>query len=325
MRVVNVKTPKSYKIQIEKGLVKHNLMPKGTIISDVNIAKTYNSLIKNNKSLIIGSGEKNKSNSVYFKIIERLNNEKTIIAFGGGVVGDIAGFVAATYKRGISLIQIPTTLLAMVDSGIGGKNGINLGKKKNYIGTVYQPEVVLIDPLFLETLPDIEFQNGVAEIIKYAAVFNKPALERLEEPLSLENQDLEKIIFQCCEVKAKIVKKDEQDKGHRHTLNFGHTIGHAIEILYNLPHGQAISIGMIKELELGEKLGIIDQEKIEEVRKVLEINNLPTKLPKNSDTDKIIELIKADKKGTFVFAFDKRNFNVEVSEEKVREVLVSWS
>jgi 3-dehydroquinate synthase len=321
MKKIRVKTTKTHEIYIEKGLVKYSILPEATIITDKNISQNYPQLIKKHKTFVLAAGEKSKSEDIYLKIIKKLNKDNSIIAFGGGVVGDIAGFVASTYKRGISLIQIPTSLLAMIDSSIGGKNGINLGDRKNYLGTIYQPEIILIDPLFLEELPKKEFQNGVAEIIKYSIIFGQPNIKRLQKGVSADDEDLEEIIFQSCKIKAKIVGKDEFDKDYRHTLNFGHTIGHAIELLHGLSHGEAISIGMMYEAELGKKLGMISSEVIDNLEKALKANNLPTKLPENYDADKILNLMKTDKKGELIFSLSKKHHNIQIKEEIIRSVL----
>lgn len=310
-------------IKIRKGIVGGRKLPGGFVITDKNVFKNYKRLIEQsgNRYFVIKSGENSKSIETYAKIIKNLKDDDRIISFGGGVVGDIAGFVASTYKRGVPLIQVPTTLLAMVDSSIGGKNGINLKKKKNYLGTIYQPKMVLIDPLFLETLPLNEFRNGIAEIIKYGMIFNKPLLKRIEKKLNATDEDLERIIACCCKIKAKVVELDEQDKGYRHTLNFGHTIGHALELLHNLKHGQAISIGMIKEAELGKRLGLIKDEEINLLRRALNINGLQTELPRGADIDKIIELMKADKKGPLVFALSQKHPSIKIDIGLVGDIL----
>jgi len=316
--IIRVNTTKNYEIKIGNGIITN--LPEGFIITDKNVYNFYGNLIRGN-SFILKPGEKSKNLITYREIVEKLSEsgEERIIAFGGGVIGDIAGFVASTYKRGIELIQVPTTLLAMVDSSIGGKNGINISNKKNYIGTIYQPNGVLIDPSFLETLPEHEFKNGLAEVIKYFAVFNKPNIKKLEN-ISKFN-DIEKIITECCQMKVNVVERDEFDKGYRHILNFGHTIGHAIELLYGLSHGEAISIGMIKELKAGIKLGIINRTKLDEIENLLISNKLPTELPYNSNLEKIISLIKSDKKGKFIFSFNEKNYNVLLDEKIIREVL----
>lgn len=320
--IIKINLKPEYEIEIERGVIINKGLPEGFVICDKNIFKKYKNLIKGD-CFVVKAGEKNKSVKSYLKIMEKLSETDTskIIAFGGGVVGDLAGFVASTYKRGINFIQVPTSLLAMIDASIGGKNGVNLGEKKNYIGTIYQPEKVLIDSLFLKSLSKKEFRNGIAEMIKYAVVFNKPELNRFEFKVNSKDEDFGKLIEESCEVKVGVVEKDVDDKGLRHVLNFGHTIGHAIELLSGLSHGEAISIGMIKELELGVQEGLIEKEKLEKVRKCLEKNNLPVEFPVNIDKEKVLELMKKDKKGSLVFSFDEKNYNVRIEEEKIRKFL----
>lgn len=312
-----IKTSKPCKITLQEGIILKNKLPTGVIITDENLARVYPPLLMGRECIVIKSGEESKSLNTYFEILNRLKEPERIIALGGGVVGDLAGFVASTYKRGIPLIQIPTSLLAMVDSSLGGKTGVNLNEKKNYIGTIYQSEEVLIDTDFLNTLPADEFENGVAEIIKYAYLFNNPSLERLQNKLSPTDKDLQEIIFSCCKNKAEIVQQDELDRGLRHILNFGHTIGHAIELLYNLKHGRAISIGMVKEFELANKLGII-KEDVSTLKKALKANNLPVDFIKDTDYSKIIDIMKSDKKGELTFSFNRDSYSVKVSEEVIK-------
>ena len=319
--IIKVQASKKYHIKIEEGLITKIGLPLGFIITDTNLSSLYTRLIENRIFLAITAGEESKSIGSYTNVIERLGREgekvKEIVAFGGGVVGDLAGFVASTYKRGIPLVHVPTSLLAMVDSSIGGKNGINLGNKKNYLGTIYQPSAVLIDTLFLRTLPEKELRNGLAEIIRYSFVFGKPELEELKE---IQLGNLNDLIAECCEIKAAVIGKDEKDSGYRRSLNFGHTIGHAIELSCGLSHGEAISIGMVKESELAKSIGLTSRDKTKSLRKVLEANSLPTELPENFSLEEVLGLMKQDKKGEFVFAFDEKNYNVPVEEKVIREI-----
>lgn len=174
-----VNTQPKCKIIIQRGFIKNNKLPEGFVITDANLHHYYRDLISS-ENYIIKASEESKSLETYFQILKILpENTNTIIAFGGGVAGDIAGFVASTYKRGINLIQVPTSLVAMTDSSIGGKNGVNLGEKKNYVGTIYQPSLVIIDPDLLKTLPEKEFKNGLAEVIKYGYLFENPDLNKI--------------------------------------------------------------------------------------------------------------------------------------------------
>lgn len=309
-------------VKIERGCVFERGLPEGFVITDSNVFEKYGSLIKGEK-FVIEPGEKSKVLDSYGEILGKLGDAKRIVALGGGVVGDLAGFVASTYRRGIDLIQVPTTLLAMSDSSIGGKTGINLGEKKNYVGTFYPASEVLIDSLFLETLPKKEFRNGIAEIVKYGVVFGIPSLERLEKGISLEDEDLSEIISQCVECKVEVVEKDEFDKGLRRILNFGHTAGHALELVFGLRHGEAISVGMLLEMKLGKLKGIFTDEQINIVRNILSKNGLPVDLPEGIDVDEVIDLMKQDKKGSLVFAFNEKNQEVVFSESEIRNVLES--
>ena len=289
-------------------------LPDGFVVTDRNIRNHYGDLLNGHRHCILDPGEQSKTGESYLRIAEELEGEDTITAFGGGVVGDLAGFVAATYKRGIRLIQVPTSLMAMVDSSIGGKNGINVGNRKNHLGTIYQPGDILMDLRFLDTLPIEEFRNGVAEIIKYAFVFDVDRLKRKIEP----TEDLRDVILTCCCLKTKVVEKDEKDKGCRHILNFGHTVGHAIELLYGLRHGEAISIGMVKEMRWAERHGIVEAGRTEQLIFVLKENGLPTNM-KFDRMSEVVELMKADKKnknGKIMLAIDEDNWNVEVEDIK---------
>ncbi len=309
---------KYYSVEIGRGILNKKL-PSGFIITDTNIKELYPNLITQD-SFVISAGEKSKSLDTYSQIVQFLEKKdsETIIALGGGVVGDISGFVASTYKRGIDFIQIPTSLLAMVDSSLGGKNGINIGKKKNYLGTIYMPKKIIIDLDFLDTLPEKEFNEGMAEVIKYFFVFGKPNYDLL---YGLKKENMGEIISECCRIKTLIAEQDENDKNIRHTLNFGHTIGHAIELLHGLGHGEAISIGMIKEIDLAIEKGLSTKDKKEKLLTLFKKYNLPTELPANFDKFKALEIMKADKKGKFIFAFDEKNYSVSISEEEILNVL----
>ena len=307
------------KLTIGNGCVLKNGLPLGFVITDEKIFEEYGFLIKG-KKFVIKSGEESKSIEKYVEILKNLGNIDTIIAFGGGVVGDLAGFVASTYKRGINFIQVPTSLTAMVDSSIGGKNGVNLCNKKNYVGTFYQPNETLIDPLFLKSLSKKEFSNGIAEVIKYRVLFGKPSLQRRVKRISL-NDNLKELISICVKLKMKVVKEDEKDLGYRHILNFGHTIGHAFELVYKMSHGEAISIGMVAEMGLGKTKGLFSEEKISKTKNLLEVNGLPTKFPKDFDVEEILDSLKFDKKGEFVFSFDRYHYDTKFSEDEVRNFL----
>ena len=256
-----------YKIFIEDGLLGRlhdfiDIDKETIIITDSGIPEKYitkvESYFDNPLTLLLPQGEETKSIDVYKHLLEEIasrdySRAAQIIALGGGVVGDLAGFVAATYLRGVSFIQIPTSLLAQVDSSVGSKVAINHFRKNN-VGTFYDPEVVLIDPTTLSTLSKRHYNNGMAEVIKYAFTLDKSLL------LDIDNENVNKIIEKCLSLKKYIVCKDPHDHHQRHILNFGHTIGHAIEIHshFNVLHGEAISIGMYKSIDYSLK-GILKE------------------------------------------------------------------
>lgn len=244
------------------------------VITDENLYTHYKDLIDHfsKDPIVLVPGESSKDMATYELIIEKLldlgiERNDLIVAVGGGVVGDITGFVASTILRGVKYVTIPTSLLSMVDSSVGGKTAINSGKGKNLIGTFYQPEKVLIDPTFLDTLPYEEYLSGFAEMIKMAALFDHEFFKRLKDIDQVELEDIKKTIS----LKEKIVREDYLDKDLRHLLNFGHTYGHAIEKKseYTIPHGIAIAYGMLYEIEVAINLGLTEQSIYQEIFKVL--------------------------------------------------------
>jgi 3-dehydroquinate synthase len=224
-----------------------------------------------------------------------------VLALGGGVIGDVAGFVAATYMRGIPLVQLPTTLLAQVDSSIGGKVAINHGQIKNEIGAFYQPRIVIADITTLQTLPLTELTSGLGEVIKYAIIKDEDFFTYLEEHLepvrALDEKTLEYIVTVSARIKAEIVEKDERDLGLRNILNFGHTIGHAIESVseFRISHGQAVAIGMMAASGIASEMGILENTSVVRIRKLLRRAGLMTKMPK-VELSKILETMAHDKK-----------------------------
>jgi 3-dehydroquinate synthase len=236
----------------------------------------------------------------------RLERKSFIVALGGGVVGDLAGFVAATYLRGIPCVQVPTTLLAQVDSSVGGKTGVNLRAGKNLVGAFYQPRLVLCDTDTLKTLPDREFRAGLAEVIKYGIIYDARlfvTLERgLERILRLDEKSLVPIIARCCEIKADVVSQDETETGLRAILNFGHTIGHAIENSFGygkLLHGEAISIGQIMAARLSEMVLRMPAEDVQRIEALFERAGLPTQIKLNTARRRrLFDAMRLDKKTT---------------------------
>ena len=260
------------------------------------------------KTFILPDGEQYKSqdtlNSIYDCLLSnRFDRNTTLIALGGGVVGDITGFAAASYQRGVHFVQIPTTLLAQVDSSVGGKTGINHAMGKNMIGAFYQPRTVIADTSTLSTLEDRELSAGLAEVIKYGLIRDLPFLDWLEKNmdklLARDPQALAYTIERSCRNKADVVAADERESGQRALLNLGHTFGHAIETgmgYGNWLHGEAVASGMVMAARLSEKLGWINDDDVTRVIDLIERANLPVKAPLQMTVDKFLELMAIDKK-----------------------------
>lgn len=229
-----------------------------------------------------------------------LTRTDAVVALGGGVVGDLTGFAAATTLRGVDFIQIPTTLLAQVDSSVGGKVAIDLNAGKNLAGTFWQPKLVLMDPDTLKTLPDETFSDGMAEVIKYGCIADKPFFDLLatHPTRAAVMENVESVLYTCCDIKRSVVEKDERDTGNRMMLNFGHTIGHAYELAGRYEtwtHGQAVAAGMMAALKLGAALGITPAELAPRVESVLKAYGLPTAISCGGET--YAAAIGRDKKG----------------------------
>jgi 3-dehydroquinate synthase len=238
-------------------------------------------------------------------LAQRLERSSTIVALGGGVIGDMAGFAAATWLRGIHFVQVPTSLLAMVDASIGGKTGVNHPQGKNLIGAFHQPRLVLIDPQVLSTLPAREFRAGMAEVIKYGVIWDAALFSHLETANRLDQQRyvsetlLQEILMRSCQAKAHVVSKDEKEAGLRAILNYGHTIGHAVESLtgYRLVnHGEAVAIGMVAAGQLAVELGLWQSDAADRQLALIQKTGLPTQLPTGVDIEAIIASLQTDKK-----------------------------
>jgi 3-dehydroquinate synthase len=284
--------------------------PSCSIVSDENVAGYYTEKVDRSLTnsgfkptpVTIPPGEKSKSLSEAERICQRmseagLDRSSFVIALGGGVVGDLAGFVAAIYHRGIPCVQMPTTLLAQVDSSIGGKTAVNTKNGKNLIGAWHHPTLIIADTDTIETLPARERRQGFAEILKHAVIRDSEMFEMLQR---VERQDLASLVRRNISIKASFVAADERDeKGERALLNFGHTVGHAIERagdLHDLWHGEAISLGMVAACEISvRKAGLAEPER-DRVVKSLHSFGLPTRLPPDFDRNKILEAIQFDKK-----------------------------
>ncbi len=283
------------------------------IVTNTTVARLYLHKLRASLSgrrvaeCVLPDGEQYKTlqtvGRVFDSLVEaKLNRDATVLALGGGVVGDIAGFAAASYQRGVGYVQIPTTLLAQVDSSVGGKTGVNHPGGKNLIGAFYQPLAVVADTDTLATLPDRELRAGLAEVIKYGCVWDPQLFDWLELNIArLAGRDPEALahaIGRSCAIKAAVVAQDERESNVRAVLNFGHTFGHAIEAATNYEmylHGEAVGLGMLMATDLSHRLGMIDRASVERVRAVIERAGLPTRTPRIGAA-RAFELMQMDKK-----------------------------
>ena len=315
---------RSYKIEIGRGLesrilqLKTDLMSRGekvVIISDQGLRESnpsfLNSFFESTDHLILPSGEKTKSSEHLIQIwdflaSQRIDRSSAIFAVGGGVTGDLVGFAAATFLRGVSLYQVPTTLLSMVDSSVGGKTGINLKAGKNLVGSFHQPKAVFIDLDVLATLPIREFSAGMAEVVKYGMIGNAFLYQTITErntPFDISSTDLQQLIHSCCSEKAKVVEADEKEStsgaGGRALLNLGHTFAHAIEAVAGYGdylHGEAVSVGLVCAFRLSKTLGLCEQDKEVTLTSTLSSYNLPVRLKKELPISALMSSMQSDKK-----------------------------
>ncbi len=339
MRIVNVSLgARGYEILIGPDLLKRigrecrrlELGRQCAVISDRNVAPTYGSRCLANLAaagfepvlITIPAGETAKNlktvQSCYDQLARyRFERNSFIIALGGGVVGDIAGFVAATYLRGVAFVQVPTTLLAQVDSSVGGKVGVNLRTGKNLVGAFFQPRLVLCDLDTLGTLPPRELRAGLAEVIKYGIICDGALFRQLERDLpkllDRKSQPLAGVVARCCAIKAQIVEKDETESGLRAILNFGHTIGHAIEAISGYGkylHGEAIAIGQVAAATLSSKVSGMPERDAERITRLFRRAGLPTQITLNPRRqEKLFSAMRLDKKvsgGEIKFVLAKR-------------------
>jgi len=312
---------RSYPIHIGAELLQQAdlLLPhiKGSrvvIVSNETVAPLYIDQIKkqvaeyNPIEVILPDGEVHKNMEVMQTILtqmleQRCDRQTTVLALGGGVVGDTTGFASSCYQRGVNFIQIPTTLLSQVDSSVGGKTGVNHPLGKNMIGAFYQPQLVLIDINTLDTLGDRQFSAGMAEVIKYGLMWDVEFLHWLDDNMSaLMTRDktlLTQAIYRSCEIKAEVVAEDEQESGVRALLNLGHTFGHAIETGMGYGewlHGEAVAVGMLMSAQLSEKMGWISESDVSYTREILVKANLQVTPPKEMTADLFMEIMAVDKK-----------------------------
>jgi 3-dehydroquinate synthase len=290
-------------------LSKQVVIISDSTVADLYLAKLRSKLVgKESYEFIIPPGEESKNLAYFEQIIsfmleKKINRSATIIALGGGVVGDIAGFVAASYQRGIKYIQVPTTLLSQVDSSVGGKTAVNHSLGKNMIGAFYQPIAVIADTATLATLSERDFNAGVAEVIKYGLIkeysFLKWINDNITSILSYDETSLNHIVKLSCQTKAKIVELDERENGIRAILNLGHTFGHAIETFVgygNWLHGEAIAAGMVMAANMSLRLGYLDESELEIVVRLLQKCSLPTQPPQAMRPQDFLDLMSRDKK-----------------------------
>jgi 3-dehydroquinate synthase len=346
---------RSYSITIEQGCLEKissdigSLHPASRycIITDDNIAEIYGrKLLQSMESaglnadlLSFPHGEEHKNLATVGSLISQaarmgIDRKSMFIALGGGVSGDVAGFVAATYMRGVPFIQIPTSLLAQVDSSVGGKTGVDIPEGKNLVGAFYQPEAVYIDPDVLHTLPQREYINGMAEVIKHGIIRDAEYFQMLDlkfdQVMALDPVVLEKLIHVSCSIKSIVVAEDEKESNVRRILNFGHTIGHAVEAAsdFEIPHGFAVAIGMVAAARISVLKGVLGNEKLAAVIFMLKRYGLPTEVPEDLDRDRIKSYLLTDKKRigsktSFILATDIGEVIItdEVSDEEIDAVI----
>ena len=275
--------------------------------------------------VLIGLGEEIKNMRTVEQLYEEflqagLDRDSLVLALGGGIVGDLAGFAAASFLRGVDWINIPTTLLAMCDSSLGGKTGANLPQGKNLVGAFHAPKLVLIDPTVLQTLPEKEMINGMAEVVKHGIIRDPKLLRLSSNGLEGVLSNLEEVIRRAVAVKAGVIVQDPYEKDQRKGLNFGHTIGHGIELAsnYEIPHGFAVSIGMVLESRLAWMAKISESDLSQVISQPLSRLGLPVELPENLDKKKIIEAMQFDKKrsnGKMTFAIPLNSGNMKTKVE----------
>jgi 3-dehydroquinate synthase len=336
--------------KIGEAVKSFGLSPKISIVSNPTVFSLYGKRVSDSIkkagfdviAVIIPDGEEYKDLLWVQHIYDELLNDKldrlsALVALGGGVIGDITGFAASTYMRGISYIQVPTTLLAQVDSSVGGKTGVNHKLGKNMIGTFWQPRLVWIDVEALKTLPKRELLAGLVEVIKYGVILDEGLFDFIEtnreKILSLESNSLIHIIKRSCEIKAEVVSKDERESGLRSILNYGHTIGHAIETATEYKrylHGEAVAIGMYLEARLSQVLDLISRKQLFRIKDLIDSYGLPSEVPADLDINRIFSSIQLDKKavaGELKFILPEKIGKVRihkgVTEKSIRKVLQS--
>ncbi len=314
---------RSYPIHIRSGLLadigkdlqQSSFASRYGVISDEYVAELYGDTLMQSLAaagiqaelITFPRGEENKNLETMTALASELagrgfDRGDALIALGGGVTGDITGFLASIYMRGIPFVQIPTTLLAQVDSSVGGKTGVDIPEGKNLVGTFYQPRAVYIDTDVLQTLPSEELRGGLAEVIKYGVIYDADFFAFLEANreavFSLDQEIITRLIARCCEIKARVVEEDEREGGFRRILNYGHTIGHAVEASsgFSIIHGLAVGIGMCAAAELAVKTGCLSQDDARRIRVLIDSYGLPVSVPEDLDRQAIRKYLLSDKK-----------------------------
>lgn len=315
--------PASYEIHVGRDILDRMALmilrtrwaSKYVVVSDEQVAALHGQRVVSAMNgaglevdlLTISPGESSKSLQVCVQLVKKLlemgaDRSFGLLALGGGVVGDLTGFAASVYMRGIPYIQLPTTLLAQVDSSIGGKTGVDLEEGKNLIGTFYQPKAVFVDVAFLESLPKTGIQEGLAEVVKYGLIEEPELLGELERgPNLVESQDpgqMEAFVERCCLIKKRFVEMDERDRGLRRILNLGHTVGHALEAAsgYRISHGQGVAIGMAAAARLSAKMARFPEQEVRRLELLLDRLGLPSRIPHGLPVACLLECIERDKK-----------------------------
>ena len=322
------------------------------LITDTSVARLHGERVTAQLGddcavLTIPPGEREKTRERWASLTDSLlqygyGRDSAIVALGGGVVGDLAGFVAATFMRGIPVVQVPTTLLAMIDASVGGKTGVDTPDGKNLVGAFHRPSAVIVDPLVLHTLPAAQLRAGLAEAIKHGMIADAEYFRRVNEALPALCADgrrgtgaLVDLIARSIEIKANVVSKDEREGGIRKTLNFGHTLGHAVELLsgFSLLHGEAVAIGMVLEARLAERMGLAQRGTSDAIHEAVVRAGLPASPPLDQDPERILAATRHDKKargGKVEYALPRRigemagaerGYGIAVEDDMVLEVL----
>lgn len=277
------------------------------IVTDENVAKHHlekiQSALQVSKSVVIPAGEEYKNletiSHLWKSFLDNgLDRKSVVIALGGGVIGDMSGFAAATYMRGISWVGIPTTLLSMVDASLGGKTGFDLPEGKNLIGSFHPPKLVLADPSLLLTLPERELVSGMAEVVKHGVISDPDLFAMCDRSMDWIRVTLEEIVKRAMAVKIKVIEEDPYEQGIRATLNLGHTVGHAVELvsMFELRHGEAIAIGMVAEAKYAARVGLASLSTVDAIESTLSKLGLPTRIPDEISYEDVIRTMRVDKK-----------------------------